>query len=154
VRALALLLLLACGFGLAALWQARRLDELHAHHEAAEQVAKGHLGETESGLVAAGSGVITVGRPSGAAPLEGGADGAPDGATGETDVGAFEHPDLPDFELEVHPGQTLSKIAATHYGAASNALVLALARYNGLQDADLLRVGDVILLPEIEELER
>ena len=39
-------------------------------------------------------------------------------------------------------GQTLSKICEAHYGTSSRGLVAALARYNGLANADALSVGD------------
>jgi nucleoid-associated protein YgaU len=148
VRALALLLLLACGFGVAALWQSRRLEAMRSDREAAARVAEGELSETESGLIPAGSAVVLIGRPSGVAPLE---DAAGDAQV--TDAGDFEHPDLPDFELDVRAGQTLSSIAEAHYGESAPELVRALARYNGLEDADLLRIGDRIRLPQIETLE-
>jgi nucleoid-associated protein YgaU len=149
VRALALLLLLASGFGLAALWQSRRLEAMRSEHEAAARVAEGDLSETESGLIPAGSGVVLIGRPSGASPLEGATDDAPE----VTDAGQFEHPELPDFELEIRSGQTLSSIAEAHYSNKSLALVQALAEYNGLEDPDLLSPGDRIFLPQIEKLD-
>lgn len=59
---------------------------------------------------------------------------------------------LPDAELEVRPGQTLSEIAFAAYGTANPGLVEALARYNGLGDPDDLRVGTTLRLPERKAL--
>ncbi len=150
MRALALLLLLASGFGLAALWQSRRVEAMRSDREAAARVAAGELAETGSGLVPAGSAVVLVGAPSGATPLERSASEAE--GLDVSDAGSFEHPDLPDFELEVRSGQSLSSIARAHYGESSAALARALALYNGLDDPDRLRIGDRILLPRIEKL--
>jgi len=153
VRALALLLLLACGFGLAGLWQSRRLEAMRSARDTAARVAEGELAETGSGLIPAGSAVVLIGHPSGAAPLESASVELPDQPE-VTDAGEFDYPDLPDFELKVRSGQSLSSIAEAHYGENSRALVNALAEYNGLEDPNRLRVGDRILLPEIERLER
>lgn len=59
---------------------------------------------------------------------------------------------LPDLELVVRSGQTLSEIAQDHYGTSRPSLVLALARYNGLEDPDRVRVGATIRLPDRERL--
>jgi nucleoid-associated protein YgaU len=152
VRALVLLLLLAAGFGLAALWQSRHLERLREEREAAAQVVEGELGRTESGLVPAGLAVVTVGKPSGAAPLEGAREADPPEVVEAPEAEPFEHPPLPDFEMVVAEGQSLSKIAAAHYGEATRALVDALARYNGLDDANLLKAGDTLFLPALETL--
>ena len=146
MRALLLLLALASAFGLAALWQSQHLDGLNRRREVAAQVADGALSETPSGPVHAGRAVLTLGAPSGAAPLE---EPAP---APVADAGEFELPDLPDFELVVQPGQTLSQICEAHYGTAASSLVRALADYNGLADLDSLGVGDALLLPEIDKL--
>jgi nucleoid-associated protein YgaU len=68
---------------------------------------------------------------------------------GEDPLPPFE---LPDFELEVRAGQTLSQIAYAHYGTAPEALVKALATYNGLSDPDALRAGRRLLLPDRSKL--
>ena len=150
MRALVLLLLLAAGFGLAAVWQSRHLDRLRGERETAARVVEGEVSQTSSGLVPAGMALVTVGRPSGVAPLEGEREN-PRVEAGEAE-GEFDHPPLPDFELVVREGQSLSKIAAAHYGEATRELVEALARYNGMEDADLLKVGDRLLLPQVEVL--
>lgn len=148
MRSLVLLLALASAFGLAALWQNRRLEALEHRREVAARVADGKLAETRSGLVPAGRAVLTVGAPSGAAPLE---EPVPEEVV---DAGDFALPDLPDFELTVQPGQTLSQICEAHYGTAASSLVRALADYNGLADVDALGVGERLRLPEIGELQR
>jgi len=152
VRPLVLLLLLAAGFGLAALWQSRHLERMRAERELAARVVEGELAETSSGLVPAGLAVVTVGRPSGAPPLEGARGPAAPTVVEVAGEEAFEHPPLPDFELVVREGQSLSKIAAAHYGEATDELVSALASYNGLDDANLLKVGETLYLPELERL--
>ena len=146
MRAVLLLLALAAAFGLAALWQARHLERLRLRREVAAQVADGEFGETPAGLLPAGSARLTLGAPSGAMPLE---QSAP---VQVADAGEFEPPELPDFALTVQPGQTLSEIAAAHYGTSESALIQALAAYNGLAHADQLAAGDRLLLPELEKL--
>ena len=152
MRALVLLLLLAASFGLAALWQSRHLDRLREEREAAARVVEGELAETSSGLVPAGLAVVTIGRPSGAPPLEGADSAQAPVLVQAPEEEPFEHPPLPDFELVVREGQSLSKIAAAHYGQATRELVDALARYNGLEDANRLEAGDTLFLPSVETL--
>ena len=147
MRAMLLLLALATAFGLAALWQSHHLDQLRKRREVAAQVAEGIYADTETGLIPAGYAVLTLGGPSGVPPLE-------EPVEGEVaDAGRFELPDLPDFELVVQPGQTLSQIVEAHYGTSSVGLVRALADYNGLANPDALGVGDRLALPEIEKLQ-
>jgi len=52
--------------------------------------------------------------------------------------------------IVVSSGDTLSKIAGKYYGDA--ALALKLARYNGITNPDLVRVGEALELPPLEEL--
>ena len=59
-----------------------------------------------------------------------------------------------DYELIVEPGQSLSKIAAAHYGSAPERLVAALARYNGMDDPDQLSAGQRLRLPPLDLLLR
>jgi nucleoid-associated protein YgaU len=59
---------------------------------------------------------------------------------------------LGDFDKRIEPGETLSQIAKEHYGSAAHDLVAALARYNGLADADELVVGAVLRLPPLDRL--
>mgnify|MGYP001297500081 CR=1 FL=1 len=146
MRAVITLLALATAFGLAALWQARHFDRQRQRRELAAQVADGRYGETPAGLLPAGTARLTLGAPSGAAPLE-------QSASDEVaDAGDFEPPELPDFALTVHQGQTLSGIAQAHYGTSEKGLVQALAAYNGLAHADQLAAGDRLLLPDVEKL--
>ncbi|MHC4262265.1 MAG: LysM peptidoglycan-binding domain-containing protein [Planctomycetota bacterium] len=73
----------------------------------------------------------------------------PVGAMASTDE---QLPPLPDPELTVRSGQTLSEIAYDYYGTAPPSLVLALARYNGMANPNELRAGATIRLPERAEL--
>ncbi len=158
MRAVLLLGLLAAGFGLAAVWQRRHLDELRRQRQADEAVAAGELARTHSGELAPGAGVLLVGRPSGAEPVPRPARAAraapSDPVLGPAPVGP--HPDLAlgDFSLEVQPGQSLSGIAYLHYGRSGPSLLRALAEYNALPDPDRLRAGQILKLPPLESLEQ
>jgi len=156
VRTLIVLLLLASGFGLAALWQSRHVNELRADQRAAWEQSDGEVAETESGMLAEGWAAVIVGAPSGADPLlvESLLESrAPSFPPDEVPDGDFEEATpLGDFEMEVQPGQTLSGIAEAHYGTASNRLVQALAAYNEIEDPNTLRSGAWVLLPELERL--
>jgi hypothetical protein len=168
MRVVAILLVFAAAFGLAALWQSRRVDRLRRESELAQKLRDGELGETSSGIVPQGWGVVVVGRPSGAEPIggatvevevedvvesEGAADARPDSAPANAALPpALDPASLADFELTVAPGHSLSEIAKEHYGTAAGAVVGALARYNGFADADRLRAGQRLLLPPIERL--
>lgn len=114
---------------------------------------------------------ILVGRPSGARPIPRPAppeepkaqflqrpardpiaeDEAPRGGLG-LPAAAFTEIE-PDFTMVVRNGQSLSVICQEHYGTARKSLVDALAAYNGLPNADSIRVGDSLSLPAIERLE-
>ena len=160
MRLFAVLFALALAFGLAALWQRHKVDELRAARERASRVAAGVLAETPSGDLRRGKGVVIVGRPSGVDPLPvpGGAGG--EGAAGvpsdaELSGGELSGADaarLADFVMEVRSGQTLSGIAAAIYGTAPAELVRRLAAYNGMEDPDELRAGQRLLLPPLERL--
>ena len=158
-----MLLLLASGFGLAALWQSRHLGELQAQQREAWEVSDGVYAETESGKIKEGWATVVVGRPSGVAPLEfareteederdGPVAGSPGPLEPAVDDGFYASPELGDFEMEVQPGQTLSGIAHAHYGTAPVALVEALATYNGLENPNALQSGATVLLPELSLL--
>lgn len=150
-----MLLLLASGFGLAALWQSRHLGELHAQQQAAWEVSDGVVAETKSGKIREGWATVVIGAPSGVDPLEPAAqdvEAAAPPADELVDNGTYESPLLGDFEMVVQPGQTLSGIAHAHYGTAPTALVEALAKYNGLANPDALKAGAPVLLPELELL--
>jgi nucleoid-associated protein YgaU len=166
MRVVAILLAFAAAFGLAAWWQSRRIDRLRRESELAQKLRDGELGETSSGIVPQGWGVVVVGRPSGAEPIGGergevedaveyedATEARPDSAPASAATPpALDPASLADFELTVAPGHSLSEIAKEHYGTASGAVVGALARYNGLTDADRLTAGQRLLLPPIERL--
>ena len=152
MKTLIVLLLLATGFALAALWQSRHMGTLHAEQRRSWKVSDGELAETRSGPVPEGWAVVVVGAPSGAAPVEF-ADPEPTATPAEApEEQTTAPPPLGDLELEVRAGQTLSGIAHAHYGTAPPELVQALAEYNGLENADSLRAGQTLLLPELERL--
>jgi len=162
--ALGLVLLLAL-FLAAAIWQDRLTDDLRLEREAAaRELDEGRVGrELPPGWIE-----VVIGAPSGAPPVEAprqpfpqAAQGTPAGLAGDAPVHEAAgtelvegEPDgsLPDFELEVAPGQSLGTIAHAHYGTAPVRLVEALAAYNGLADADRLTVGQVLYLPPYEVL--
>ena len=158
MRAVALLLFFAAAFGLAALWQSRRVEALKAERRLAAQIQDGEIGDSASGLIEAGWGVVVVGAPSGVEPPA----AAPEVDAGDPAVVDQPQPAPPapgdallgDFELVVEAGQTLSKIAKAHYGSAARDLVGALARYNGLADENALRAGQRLKLPPLDQLER
>jgi LysM repeat protein len=163
VRTVAYLLFFAAAFGLAGFWQSHRLKELERERALAIRIQEGELSQTPSGLLAAGTGVVVIGRPSGAEPIGGGANDEP-AATPvvqtpqqpEEQAAPQPAPEQPaplaDFELSVEQGQTLSSIAREHYGSASPALVRALAAYNGLADGNALPIGQKLKLPSASVL--
>ena len=57
-----------------------------------------------------------------------------------------------EFELVVQQGQSLSAICQSHYGTARQDVVAALARFNGVADANRLREGMKLRLPPLERL--
>ena len=162
MRTLILLLVLASGFGLAALWQTYHVEQLRAAQQEAWELADGRIARTESGLIEEGWATVIVGVPSGAAPVRlehaarapgpRGSGPALEAPPDQPPPATEELPPLGDFEMEVQPGQTLSGIAHAHYGTAPAALVQALAAYNGIEDPDALRAGAWVLLPERERL--
>jgi nucleoid-associated protein YgaU len=180
MRSVVLLLLLAIAFGAAAAWQSRKVEALHAQRERAAAIRDGELADTPSGEVRAGWAVVTVGRPSGKSrppPVEpeGGLESEPQTElAGELDENGVAPADLDlsqptpdegaatqgqeswtqDYELIVEPGQSLSKIAAAHYGSGPAPLVEALARYNGMSDPDQLAAGQRLRLPPLDLLLR
>ena len=54
----------------------------------------------------------------------------------------------PDYRYIVQKGDVLGRICRQHYGTAPTSLVEAIARYNGLETPDAVRIGDAILLPD------
>ena len=161
MRTLLLVLLLACGFGVAAIWQQQRTARLREERALAGRVASGDVVMTPSGLLEPGQAVLVIGMP--AAPTQPSADDKTvavpgvDGVNKEAPVqpaGPTVPPqkELGDFTVEVASGQSLSKIAHDHYGHAPLELVRKLAEYNKLASADALRAGMQLKLPPLERL--
>ncbi len=168
MRTLILVLILACGFGAAALWQQQRTARLREERALAAQVAAGQAAMTPSGMLGPGEAVVVIGRPAQQpsapgidsrqvpAPLPGGTPAPGPGAKLPANLPqtppAVPAPVLGDFVLEVGAGQSLSKIAHAHYGHAPVELVTKLAQYNGMADANALRAGMKLKLPTLERL--
>ena len=167
--ALALCLAVAL-FASAALWHADRRGSAGRQVAAEEKPAPGSAARESARFthpVPEGWVEVILGAPSGADPIRvplwytRPADEQLDLAESAPDAGNLEeHPTFlptpgrpPDFELEVGPGQVLSRIAVHHYGTSRPRLVEALARYNGLDSPDKLREGQRLRLPPIEDLE-
>lgn len=160
MRALLLALILAGLFGAAFLWQERHWAGIRAEQRAveAEQDARAH--PTESGTLEAGRAVLVVGNPSGADPVPRPQEARePESPRAEGPTAVSSDPDspltrepLPEFQLEVQPGQTLSGLAHLHYGEHGSELLEALAAHNGLASVDALRAGAILRLPPIERL--
>jgi nucleoid-associated protein YgaU len=157
MRTLILILILACGFGSAALWQQLRVQRLREERVLAAEIRAGSLARTPSGILGKDEAVVVIGRPAGAPPA----------ATPPTTTPSGDAPKLPanpppvavpappppgDFVMEVSAGQSLSKIAQAHYGHAPADLVTKLAQYNGLADANALRAGMTLKLPPLDKL--
>ena len=170
MRTLILVLLLACAFGGAALWQQQRTARLREERALAAQVAAGRAAMTPSGLLGPGEAVVVIGGPakqpgapgaapkpvpappSGGAPAPGPGGNLPRSLPQAPIPAPVPAPALGDFELEVGAGQSLSKIAHDHYGHAPVELVSKLAQYNGMADANALRAGMKLKLPTLERL--
>lgn len=58
-----------------------------------------------------------------------------------------------DTEVTVPDGGSLSQLAYDHYGFVDDALVAALAEYNGLDNPDRVRAGQQLFLPALEALD-
>ncbi len=104
-----------------------------------------------------GWGRVVVGIPSGATstlPTAAELDPDPVPALEPIDPLPEERPLPADFELVVPRGAVLSTLVQNHYGTIRGGLVDAIARYNGLESADALRVGQKLFLPSLELLER
>lgn len=160
MRALLLALALAALFGGAFWWQERHWADIRAEQSAIAAEQDAQTASTPSGTLAAGQAVLIVGNPSGAdavprpaapqpptqaRPAEAG------GPPADPDRPVREGP-LPEFELVVQPGQTLSGLAHLHYGEHGRELLRALSEQNGLSSPDQLRAGAVLRLPPIETL--
>ena len=156
MRVVALLLLLATAFGAAALWQSSHVEALEAERELARQIEAGELTNGPLGTIQAGWAHVVIGGPAAIDPVGAPAHAdmtQPPQAPVETPPSSAE-PMSKDFELVVEPGQSLSRIARSHYGTAPMTLVRELARYNGLESENALRSGQTLRLPPIEQLTR
>jgi nucleoid-associated protein YgaU len=54
--------------------------------------------------------------------------------------------------IVVAAGQSLSTVCQSRYGTSRPDVVQALARYNGLKDANTVRAGDTLRVPTLEQL--
>lgn len=162
MRALLLALGLAGLFGAALWWQEHHWAGIRAEQSAIALEQDALVASTQSGALAAGHAVLVVGNPSQAdsvprpvaprpppAPRRAAEDSAP--PADDPDRPVSDGP-LPEFELVVQPGQTLSGLAHLHYGEHGRELLRALARHNGLADPDALRAGALLRLPPLERL--
>jgi len=154
VRILLGLSILVALFALAWAWQTRTMASLRDQRapqspEAdAEEVGRAALEDLPEGW-----GAVIVGRPSGATPLETAAPPQPpEPVVDESRWRELEERALVDYQVEVQPGQSLSRIAREHYGRLDAELIERLARHNGLADPDHLEVGAILLLPSEERL--
>jgi nucleoid-associated protein YgaU len=156
MRATLVMLFFAAAFGIAALWQSRRVEALQRERETAARIQNGELVHGSDGLIEAGWADVVVGRPSGVDAIgESAAEPMPQSAPEPVEQVPATPPApvaLGDFEKVVQSGETLSEIARAHYGTAAHDLVTALARYNGLSDSNALREGQKLRLPPIDQL--
>ncbi|HJO26118.1 MAG TPA: LysM domain-containing protein [Planctomycetota bacterium] len=117
-----------------------------------------------------GWGQLLIGRPSGAPPVA----SQPQGEVatpvpppplqhlptpslpGVADAAdpALERAHQPVFQVTVSPGDTLGELCQGFYGTARPALVAAVAEFNGLSGPDRIRVGQVLHLPPLADLEQ
>jgi len=143
------------------LWQQR---ELLAHSFLPQDVA--------TAPIEVGAATVLLGRPSGEAPRprpiaverrespsaarNAATDEEGDDANVDVREAAFPVADptlVPgDFEVVVAKGLTLGEISATYYGTSKPRHVQALAAYNGLSDANKLRLGQKLRVPHISKL--
>lgn len=160
MRAAAVLVLLGALFGAAWVWQAGTLRASRAARAAASTSPE----RERTRDLPAGWGLVVVGEPSGAAPVEAAPAprdaGAPAAAPApdaephdDASWRALEQRALGDYRITVRAGQTLSELCRAHYGTAPHDLVEALARYNGLKSPDAIAEGETLLLPERSRLE-
>lgn len=150
MRALLGLLLLVGIFLIATGWQGSRTRTVRA----ARELQHGLTGEARSEWS-----LLVLGAGSGAEPIPGAEPPsqfqAPDEplwyeTSGEAPPAAAPSPSRysPDYRYIVQKGDVLGRICRQHYGTARTALVKAVARYNGLETPDAVRIGDAVLLPD------
>jgi hypothetical protein len=159
---LGLLALLAL-FGAASYWQGTWTESVREERQSLRDELPPDRQEREAGW-----GNITIGRPSGAAPVDlpepapvdeqeqdrrpfltktmPGAPGGPPGASHEP--AAEMSPPPADFEYKVPEGRVLSKICEEFYGSGRDPIPGTVATYNGLSSPDQLRAGQVLKLPD------
>lgn len=126
------------------------------------EAAARELGRAELRPLDQGWSRALVGRPSGVEPVDVPPRAVPQAPS--EDSPAVEAPRAPSKDTQtnataaarhvVTAGQTLASICALHYGSKKKDVVAALARFNGLADANSLRVGQTLLVPRIEDLPR
>lgn len=169
MRALLVVLLIFTAFGAAMVWQSGTLSRLRAEHTERRGVLAGGPNDPASRPLPAGWGVVVLGDPSGVDPVElaerpGTARALPEtvepnrllARPAAADVEAWralETHGLADYEIEVRDGMTLSKIVRAHYGEVDPELCARLATYNGLDDANALKVGATLRLPHRDKLD-
>lgn len=146
----------------------------HVLWQQRELLAHSFLPQAEaSAPIEVGAATVLLGRPSGVAPRPRpvvepqrdargpGRDTASDergddGTNVDVREAAFPVADptlVPgDFEVVVAKGLTLGEISATYYGTSKPRHVQALAAYNGLSDANKLRLGQKLRVPHVSKL--
>jgi nucleoid-associated protein YgaU len=154
VRILLGWLLLISLAALAGLVQSRFTESVRAEREEILRARGARTGPDD------GWSQVIVGEPSGAEAADIEWYPQPEPAAPQTDP-EFEEGAPPElateadertWQVRISSGMVLSKLCAEAYGRGTPQIVAAVARYNGLDDADHLAVGDVILLPPYSEL--
>lgn len=126
------------------------------------EAAARELGRTELRPLDQGWSRALIGRPSGVEPVNVPPRAAPQPTDPPTIAAEAPRAPSPEQTAPTTPaarhvvaaGETLASICALHYGSKKKDVVAALARFNGLADANALRVGQTLLVPRIEELQR
>ncbi len=158
MRLLLGVLLLLTVFAAAAIWQRSWTSAARAQRDEAR-------GPASASDLGPGWSRVIVGRPSGDEPPESSA-GGPEGPPrsprnaappgGDPRQGSPPSPQ-PDADAgvvrhRVQKGESLSAICSARYHSARRELVDAVARFNGLANADDVREGRELLLPPEEKL--
>jgi hypothetical protein len=90
--------------------------------------------------------------PSAAAPSAAAPSAAAPTSAAQTPLASSPRASATESKIVVAPGQSLSTICQSRYGTSRPEVVQALARYNGLKDANALRAGDTLRAPPLEQL--
>jgi hypothetical protein len=161
VRLLLGALILVALFLTATTWQRRFSEAARAERDASLGLPTPHEVEAP----AQGWSVVTVGRPGGGEPY--GASAAPrpsapapaaNPATAPSGSSSQPSPVAQPSTVQgttvwtVEAGQSLSRICSTRYGTARAEVVDAVARHNGLASPDLVREGQRLDLPPIDQI--